>query len=75
MNHADLDSNATSKRIPEAQERRLLTRHLTGQCGGKPATYRALVKAGMFGTSGAGNVIVTDLGKAYCARWHLSIQL
>lgn len=61
-------------RLPEAQERRLLTHHLTGTSGGKPATYQALVKAGMFGEDDRGNVLVTPKGREYCDKWHLQIR-
>ena len=61
------------KRLPPAQERRLLEQHLTGQSGGKSATYNALKRAGMFAATETGNVYVTPAGKAYCAKWHMQI--
>ena len=63
------------KRLPPAQERRLLEHHLAGASGGKPATYKALVSAGMFETDARGNILVSAKGRAYCDRWHLSIRL
>ncbi len=72
-------SDRGTPRIPPAQERRLLSKHLTGDFGrGTWQTIDALHRRGMIRfVHKFGEPVkygVSDLGRAYCDEHHLAIN-
>lgn len=66
---------ATQKRLPDAQERRLLKAHTTGDFSGPAwSTIVALIKSGMvIENTAARRLEVTPKGREYCDRHHADI--
>jgi hypothetical protein len=63
-----------TERLPAAQERRLLRKHLTGDFGpGTWPTIAALIKGGYVSET-QGKLIVTEKGRKYCDEHHQDIK-
>lgn len=63
------------KRLPKAQEQRLLCKHLTGDWGsGQWETIVALRRKRLCESNKRGDMILTDRGKEYCDEFHSQIK-